>query len=284
MPQRIVLSIYLGCSEFSAAGNICRTAPSSSVQVTLPHSCHHCAAWRSALSFCSVSAHGHRKSRVRSNNTLTRKVYVTLIYLLLFAVELLCCDMLWYSCTGQYALCYALLTFADNTCLLDVSLHRIIISINFPLIYAIWWPLIIVRGSAGRYTGSYRIPVFIFLTIWILKIPQYRYYLNNVWNATLLERGLFSQLHFGEDTAVCVTKRESSETEALVECDEREEVHPQYPHRPPQISNIRCISSRVSHKLKFSVDTTDSRQLQGSRLLKFTFHNFKAVNTLTFLK
>ncbi len=26
------------------------------------------------------------------------------------------------------------------------------------------------------------------------------------------------------DTAVCVTKRESSETEALVECDEREEV------------------------------------------------------------
>ncbi len=43
---------------------------------------------------------------------------------------------------------------------------------------------------------------------------------------TLLERGLFSLLHFGEDTAVCVTKRESSETEALtlVECDERVEV------------------------------------------------------------
>ncbi len=146
MPRRIVLSIYLGCTEFSAAGNICRTTPPSSVQVTLPHSRHHCAAWRSALSFCSVTAHAHRKSRVCSNNTLTRKVYVTLIYLLLFAVELLCCDMLWYSCTGQYALCYALLTFADNTCLLDVSLHRIIISINFPLVYAIWWPLIIVRG------------------------------------------------------------------------------------------------------------------------------------------
>ncbi len=78
--------------------------------------------------------------------------------------------------------------------------------------------------SAGRYTGSYRIPVFIFLTIWIFKIPQYRCHLNNVWNATLLERGLFSRLHFGEDTAVCVTKRESSETEALVEWDEREEV------------------------------------------------------------
>ncbi len=31
--------------------------------------------------------------------------------------------------------------------------------------------------------------------------------------------------------------------------------HPQYPHWPPQISTIRCISSRVSHKLKFSVDT-----------------------------
>ncbi len=84
----------------------------------------------------------------------------------------------------------------------------------------------LLRGgiSAGRYTGSYRIPVFIFLTIWICKIPQYRCHLNNVWNATLLERGLFSRLHFGEDTAVCVTKRESSETEALVEWDEREEV------------------------------------------------------------
>ncbi len=66
--------------------------------------------------------------------------------------------------------------------------------------------------------------VFIFLTIWIFKIPQYRCHLNNVWNATLLERGLFSLLHFGEDTAVCVTKRESSETEALVECEEREDV------------------------------------------------------------
>ncbi len=148
----------------------------------------------------------------------------------------------------------------------------------------IWpeWEISSLEASAGRYTGSYRIPVFIFLTIWIFKIPQYRCHLNNVWNATLLERGLFSLLHFGEDTAVCVTKRESSETEALVECDEGS--HPQYPHRPHQISTIRCISSRVSHKLKFSVDTTDSCQLQGSRLLKFTFHNFKTVNTLTFLK
>ncbi len=89
---------------------------------------------------------------------------------------------------------------------------------HFQMIYNIWWL------RAGRYTGSYRIPVFIFLTIWIFKIPQYRCHLNNVWNATLLERGLFSLLHFGEDTAVCVTKRERSETEALVECDEREEV------------------------------------------------------------
>ncbi len=95
--------------------------------------------------------------------------------------------------------------------------------------------------SAGRYTGSYRIPVFIFLMIWIFKIPQYRCHLNNVWNATLLERGLFSLLHFGEDTAVYVTKRERSETEALVECDEREEViHNKY---PPSAA----ISSRVSH-------------------------------------
>ncbi len=85
--------------------------------------------------------------------------------------------------------------------------------------------LLSLLPRAGRYTGSYRIPVFIFLTIWILKIPQYRCHLNNVWNATLLERGLFSLLHFGEDIAVCVTKRESSETEALVECDEREVIH-----------------------------------------------------------
>ncbi len=83
----------------------------------------------------------------------------------------------------------------------------------------------ILGVSAGRYTGSYRIPVLIFLKIWIFQIQQYRCHLNNVWNSvTLLERGLFSLLHFGEDTAVCVTKRESSETEALVECDEREEV------------------------------------------------------------
>ncbi len=34
-----------------------------------------------------------RKSRVRSNNAQTRNVYVTLVYLLLFAVALLCCDM-----------------------------------------------------------------------------------------------------------------------------------------------------------------------------------------------
>ncbi len=116
--------------------------------------------------------------------------------------------------------------------------------------------------------------------IWIFKIPQYRCHLNNVRNATLLERGLFSLLHFGEDRAVCVTKRESSETEALVECDERS--HPQYPHWPPQISTVRCISSRSSHTQQFSVDMTDSRQLQGSRLLKFTFHNLRPLIRLHF--
>ncbi len=122
--------------------------------------------------------------------------------------------------------------------------------------------------------------MFIFLTICIFKIPQYRCHLNNVRNATPLERGLFSLVRCGEDTAVCVTKRESSETKALtlVECDEREEVihniHIDRHKYPPSAD----ISSRVSHKLKFSVDTTDSCQLQGSRLLKFTFHNFKTVN------
>ncbi len=85
--------------------------------------------------------------------------------------------------------------------------------------------------------------------IFIFFILQYRCHLNNVRNPTLLERGLFSLLHFGEDTAVSVTKRESSETEAvaLVECDEREEVihniHIDCTKCPPSAD----ISSRVSH-------------------------------------
>ncbi len=50
----------------------------------------------------------------------------------------------------------ALLTCADNsfarvfifyTCLLYISLHRIIISIHFPLIYAIWWALTHITRS-----------------------------------------------------------------------------------------------------------------------------------------
>ncbi len=51
--------------------------------------------------------------------------------------------------------------------------------------------------------------------IWFFKILQYRCHLNNIRNVTLLERGLFSLLHFGEDTAVCVTKCEASETETV---------------------------------------------------------------------
>ncbi len=73
-----------------------------------------------------------------------KKVYVTLVYMLLFAVALRCCDMLWYSCKISFT---DLLTCADNTCLLDVSLHRIIISINFPLIYVIWWALTHITRS-----------------------------------------------------------------------------------------------------------------------------------------
>ncbi len=65
---------------------------------------------------------------------------------------------------------------------------------------------------------------------------------------TLLERGLFWLLHFGKDTAVCVTKRESSETKAvaLVECDEREVIHNVHIDRhkyPPSAA----ISPRISH-------------------------------------
>ncbi len=71
---------------------------------------------------------------------------------------------------------------------------------------------------------------------WIFKIPQYRCHLNNIRNA-LLGRGFFSLLHFGKDIAVCVTKRESSETEAvaLVEFDEREVVIHNI-HRPLPLS------------------------------------------------
>ncbi len=145
--------------------------------------------------------------------------------------------------------------------------------------------LAILACRAGRYTGSYRIPVFIFLTIWIFKIPQYRCHLNNVWNATLLERGLFSLLHFGEDTAVCVTKRESSEAEALVECDEREDVIHNIHidrHKYPPSANLHQLP-RLSHT-KVLRRYDGFPQLQGSRVLKFTFHNVKTVNTLTFLK
>ncbi len=53
--------------------------------------------------------------------------------------------------------------------------------------------------------------------ILIFKIPQYQSHLNNARSTTLLERALFSLLHFDEDTAVCVNKRESSGTVALVD-------------------------------------------------------------------
>ncbi len=47
-----------------------------------------CSVQYPASSFCSVSAHAHRKSEVSSNNAPTRNVYVTLEYLLLFAVDM----------------------------------------------------------------------------------------------------------------------------------------------------------------------------------------------------
>ncbi len=69
---------------------------------------------------------------------------VTLVYLLLccewHAVQLIWATLVKSSFT-------VLITFVDNTCLLDVSLHRIIIYINFPLIYAIWWPLTHITWS-----------------------------------------------------------------------------------------------------------------------------------------
>ncbi len=68
-----------------------------------------------------LPAHAHRKSRVCSNNAPTRKVYVTLVYLLLFAVELLC----WATLVKiSFTDLLPAITLADNTCLLDVYLHR----------------------------------------------------------------------------------------------------------------------------------------------------------------
>ncbi len=114
-------------------------------QFPLSLSRHHCTAWRSvqysALSICSVTAHAHRNSRVRSNDMPTRNVYVRLVYLYfyLFAVELLCCHMLLYSWSGQRwsnllhwsAPRYALLTFADNTAL-PGFLYFIHVHLMFP--------------------------------------------------------------------------------------------------------------------------------------------------------
>ncbi len=87
--------------------------------------------------------------------------------------------------------------------------------------------------------------------IWIFKIPQYRCHLNNVRNATLFEGGLFSLLHCGEDTAVCVTKRESSETEAveLIERDHTEElIHNIYrplPSAPASLTHEHDFSKNL---------------------------------------
>ncbi len=117
--------------------------------------------------------------------------------------------------------------------------------------YSVWYTLIwlafppptVVLGSIPVHT-EYRCLFF----SWYEFIPQYRCHLNNVRNATLFERGLFSLLHCGEDTAVCVTKRESSETEAveLVERDETEElIHNIHNDRHKYPS--AAISSRITH-------------------------------------
>ncbi len=55
--------------------------PSPSTVITAP---------RDAPLYHSVTAHAHRKTIVCSNNAPTRKVYVTLVYLFLFAVVLMC--------------------------------------------------------------------------------------------------------------------------------------------------------------------------------------------------
>ncbi len=70
----------------------------------------------------------------------TRNVYVMLVYLFLFAVVLLCCDMLWYNLLHWTSPRYALLIFADNT-----ALPGFIIFLY--MIYAIWWTLTHITRS-----------------------------------------------------------------------------------------------------------------------------------------
>ncbi len=123
---------------------------------------HHCAVCRSALSFCSVTAHAHRKSRVRSNNAPTRKVYVTLVYLLLFAVELLCCDMQYRADLGNTMVC-------SHSLIIHVYLIFLYTEssffINFPLIDAIWWALAhIIRDHISVWMYDRETSVFLYHT------------------------------------------------------------------------------------------------------------------------
>ncbi len=65
----------------------------------------------------------------------------------------------------------------------------------------------------------------------------------NVWNTKPFERGLFLLLYCGEDTAVCVTKHEHSET---VERDDTEElihnIHTDCQKYPPPAAIRSCVS------------------------------------------
>ncbi len=86
--------------------------------------------------------------------------------------------------------------------------------------------------------------MFIFLTIWIFKIPQYRCHLNNVWNATLLERVSFH---------CCILARIQLYVLISVKVPNwstsrmwRERSHPQYSHRLPQISPSAAQLPRLS--------------------------------------
>ncbi len=97
-----------------------------------------------------------------------------------------------------------------------------------------------------------------------------------------LECGLFSLLHCGEDTAVCVTKRERSETVALLEC-EREKSSTISTSTAPNIHRPLHKLPRLSHTSSPLIRRIPVN-CRVPAYLKFTFHNFKTVNTLTFLK
>ncbi len=101
----------------------------------------------SALSFYIVTAHAHKKCLCnvsicvpdRSSAAVLWQPVVQMIWAKLVKSPLICLSAILCSHSLIILLCQGFYIFYK--CSLNVSLHLIIISIHFPLIYAIWWPL-----------------------------------------------------------------------------------------------------------------------------------------------